>query len=94
MCVDLQDVLVRPEEAAVHRGLANPLGANNCFLNATLQNLWHSPPFRRALSSFAPKAPAGSLVGLLQALFARFETLESDDPRDDQGTLSVRLPLI
>eukprot|EP00605_Chrysophyceae_sp_TOSAG23-4_P000083 GSChrysophyteH1.ASY1.ANO1.85.1 assembled CDS len=32
-----------------HKGLSNPLGENNCFLNVTVQLLWHLGPFRSEL---------------------------------------------
>ena len=35
--------------ADIHRGLANPLGANNCFLNVVVQALWHVRPFQALL---------------------------------------------
>ena len=34
---------------ASHRGLANAVGENNCFLNVTVQALWHLGPFRTEL---------------------------------------------
>ena len=34
---------------ASHRGLANSAGQNNCFLNVTVQALWHLGPFRTEL---------------------------------------------
>lgn len=30
----------------IHRGLRNETGENNCFLNVTIQALWHLGPFR------------------------------------------------
>jgi hypothetical protein len=30
----------------IHRGLSNESGENNCFLNVTIQALWHLGPFR------------------------------------------------
>eukprot|EP00596_Hydrurales_sp_CCMP1899_P002688 CAMPEP_0119037268 /NCGR_PEP_ID=MMETSP1177-20130426/5525_1 /TAXON_ID=2985 /ORGANISM="Ochromonas sp, Strain CCMP1899" /LENGTH=272 /DNA_ID=CAMNT_0006998311 /DNA_START=112 /DNA_END=930 /DNA_ORIENTATION=- len=30
----------------IHRGLSNENGENNCFLNVTIQALWHLGPFR------------------------------------------------
>ena len=33
----------------IHRGLSNPLGANNCFLNVVVQALWHVRPFQALL---------------------------------------------
>jgi len=37
--------------AVVDRGLDNPIGENNCFLNGVLQILWHVPSFRTAVLS-------------------------------------------
>ena len=30
----------------MHKGLGNNAGENNCFLNVTIQALWHLGPFR------------------------------------------------
>ena len=38
--------------ASLHRGLKNDTGENNCFLNVTIQALWHLGPFRVHLTSF------------------------------------------
>lgn len=35
-----------------HKGLTNNSGDNNCFLNATIQALWHVGPFRVELQDF------------------------------------------
>ena len=35
-----------------HKGLTNNSGENNCFLNATIQALWHVGPFRVELQDF------------------------------------------
>ena len=32
------------------KGLANPIGANHCWLNSTIQLLWHIDAFRQAVS--------------------------------------------
>ena len=40
------------EETTLHRGLTNQVGENNCFLNVTIQALWHLGPFRAHLKSF------------------------------------------
>lgn len=37
---------------ATHKGLSNNSGENNCFLNATMQALWHLGPFRVELQDF------------------------------------------
>ena len=33
-----------------HKGLSNPLGGNHCFLNSTIQILWHTGAFRSQLA--------------------------------------------
>ena len=35
-----------------HKGLSNNSGDNNCFLNSTIQALWHLGPFRVELQDF------------------------------------------
>ena len=60
----------------IHRGLSNPLGANNCFLNSALQTLWHLPRFRRALAAVPPEISSGKgalLLPALHTLFANFQ---------------------
>jgi uncharacterized UBP type Zn finger protein len=52
------------------KGLINPLGENNCFLNVVIQSLWHldsfsTPPL--SLSSFS----AQPLSGLVQPVMRR-----------------------
>mmetsp|Transcript_95757 Transcript_95757/g.187994 ORF Transcript_95757/g.187994 Transcript_95757/m.187994 type:complete len:683 (+) Transcript_95757:92-2140(+) len=37
---------------SLHRGLKNNTGENNCFMNVTIQALWHLGPFRAHLTSF------------------------------------------
>jgi hypothetical protein len=37
------------ESTTLHRGLTNQVGENNCFLNVTIQALWHLGPFRLKL---------------------------------------------
>ena len=38
-----------------HKGLRNLVGENNCFLNATIQALWHIGPFRHQLQMLIAK---------------------------------------
>ena len=38
-----------------HKGLRNLVGENNCFLNATIQALWHIGPFRHQLQTLIAK---------------------------------------
>eukprot|EP00755_Sulcionema_specki_P004723 Sspe_Gene.30809::Locus_15221_Transcript_1_1_Confidence_1.000_Length_2179::g.30809::m.30809 len=37
---------MQPEAVSQEKGLENPPGHNNCFLNVVLQALWHAEPFR------------------------------------------------
>jgi hypothetical protein len=41
-------------ERVGHKGLPNPSGANNCFLNVVLQALWHVHAFRHAILEMPP----------------------------------------
>lgn len=43
-------------ETQTHKGLRNLSGENNCFLNATIQALWHLGPFRYELQNLISKA--------------------------------------
>ena len=63
-----------------HRGLNNAAGENNCFLNVTIQALWHLGPFRTQLiafigeySSSKHRIPAGGLLECLCNLFIQYE---------------------
>jgi hypothetical protein len=38
-----------------HKGLSNPLGENHCFLNSTIQILWHTGAFRSQLTHLIAK---------------------------------------
>eukprot|EP00667_Euglena_gracilis_P009612 EG_transcript_9773 len=55
-----------PEDPLGAKGLKNPTGANNCFLNVVLQSLWHLPHFREAFNEVgfsrrdAPEAGGGA----------------------------------
>ncbi len=44
----------------VHKGLLNGIGENNCFLNVTIQALWHLGPFRAELRKFIADHKASS----------------------------------
>lgn len=43
------------ESTSHHRGLRNGVGENNCFLNVTIQALWHLGPFRTHLLQLVDK---------------------------------------
>jgi hypothetical protein len=42
-------------ETKTHKGLRNLVGENNCFLNATIQALWHLGPFRHEMQKLITK---------------------------------------
>jgi len=46
-CCDVHEQVGINSEDLVRRGLKNEKGANHCFLNATIQALWHIRSFRR-----------------------------------------------
>lgn len=60
-------------DTETHRGLRNLAGENNCFLNATIQALWHLGPFRyqmqKAMSmNKGTTKEEGEKLGLFDAL--------------------------
>ena len=67
----------------IHRGLTNQIGENNCFLNVTIQALWHLRPFRVELQKFITRIEAGksnhqkltpgSLLESMCNLFVQYE---------------------
>jgi hypothetical protein len=63
---------------SLHRGLKNEIGENNCFLNVTIQALWHLGPFRAHLTSYINEHTGGS-------------HLSSSDP-DRPRAKSARIP--
>ena len=67
-------------EKVIHRGLDNPSGANNCFLNAVVQTLWHVRPFREALQQYiysenwkTCEDPDNDILMQLSSLFIEYE---------------------
>ena len=89
------------ELTTLHRGLKNALGEHNCFLNVTIQALWHLGPFRTHLTSFIQEhssqeghhVPAGGLLEALCNLFVEYEftnqnVLPATQLRDSLAALS------
>ena len=64
---------------ASHRGLANAVGENNCFLNVTVQALWHLGPFRTELQRLI-KDNTGSVRKMMRT------TLYSDSGDSEGAT--------
>jgi len=57
-----------------HKGLRNKKGENNCFLNASIQALWHLDSFRELLQRTEDNFfPSDSLFIRLKSLFVNFE---------------------
>ena len=91
-------------ETNTHKGLRNLSGENNCFLNATIQALWHLGPFRYELQKLISKAkltdgePSSEIgekkkMGLLDALcnlFVQYQYTELSilPPTELRETLS------
>ena len=90
-------------ETSTHKGLRNLSGENNCFLNATIQALWHLGPFRYELQKLISKAKltdgkssseiGGKKMGLLDALcnlFVQYQYTELSilPPTELRETLS------
>lgn len=82
------------EVTSLHRGLKNETGENNCFLNVTIQALWHLGPFRAHLTSYIHErqqqgtskvksknvqSKGAAAVGLLDALCNLFVQYEFSD---------------
>jgi hypothetical protein len=88
--------------ATAHRGLSNLEGENNCFLNVTLQALWHLGPFRSHLIKFVSNSdngvvtcPKGGLLEALCDLFVQYQytdvsVLLPNEIRQSLSTLSDR----
>ena len=58
-----------------HVGLKNEPYENNCFLNATIQALWHLDTFRNRLIA-AVISPDDVLLSVVQALFVQYQFTE------------------
>lgn len=50
------------------KGLINPLGENNCFLNVVIQSLWHLDSFSTPTSLLMGSSSHASLVVLVPGL--------------------------
>ena len=86
-----------PPPPSDEKGLANLAGQNNCFLNVTIQSLWHLKPFREAFDSQPLAHPpqcqcvhcALSLI-LTNYRFAQDSTLSPDVLRQSLGLLYAK----
>ena len=91
-------------ETKTHKGLRNLVGENNCFLNATIQTLWHLGPFRHEMQKLISRNRDKNLenkadgveekkMGLLEALcnlFVQYQYTELSilPPTELRTTLS------
>ncbi len=62
----------------IHRGLQNMAGENNCFLNVTVQALWHLDTFRDAIrreeaTSDVNELCLDDMLVIVNSLFAQYE---------------------
>ena len=85
---DWQESYGATSEPVPPKGLRNPARANNCFLNADLQALWHCAPFRAALAAGAvhthPIGAAPCVTCALRSVYAWYEYAdETVVPPDD-----------
>jgi len=71
---------------ASHRGLANGVGENNCFLNVTVQALWHLGPFRTEL-----KRLIDSNTSSVRRMMRSTRELEDDGDGDGELVATPRL---
>ena len=62
----------------LHKGLQNLTGENNCFLNVTIQALWHLGPFRVELQKLVESESlrSGDLINAICNLFTQYEFTE------------------
>jgi hypothetical protein len=87
----------------IHKGLSNEVGENNCFLNVTIQALWHVEAFKLSLKSILSKSELymlndESLLGVLCNLFIQYEfadlkILPPSQLRELLGKLSAKFKL-
>ncbi|CAM9480544.1 unnamed protein product, partial [Ectocarpus fasciculatus] len=64
-----------------HKGLQNRAGENNCFLNVTVQALWHLDSFRAAVRGMEATADVreisiDDMITIVNSLFAQYEYYE------------------
>ena len=94
------------ELTSLNRGLKNNYGEHNCFLNVTIQALWHLGPFRAHLTSFIQehasrkhsRVPTGGILEALCHLFVQYEfteqtVLPATELRDSLAALSDHFKL-
>ncbi len=72
----------------VAQGLRNLSGQNNCFLNASLQTLWHLPAFRKSLEEI--EAAGQGHDRALEGMTAWLESRGLVSPEDPIALLYVR----
>lgn len=73
--------LARAPPKGQHRGLVNLTGENNCFLNVTIQALWHLDCFRSAIQCAEAAADIheisiDDMITIVNSLFAQYEFSE------------------
>lgn len=75
------------EQTQTHKGLKNSIGENNCFLNVTIQALWHLGPFRANMKQLMSAISSGqfssqfidqSFILALCNLFIQYEFAEEE----------------
>ena len=73
-CAELVPSPPDPELAGLGlAGLSNETGEYNCFLNVTIQCLWHCSEFRAAVEAWPPEFyGADPVVAALHQLFGQF----------------------
>lgn len=96
------------EQTHTHKGLQNEAGHNNCFLNVTIQALWHLGPFRANLKQLIGALESGrvfsanlvekSFILALCNLFIQYEftdeqVLPPDELRSLLGSLDEKFGL-
>src|SRR3989338_8728197 len=65
------------------KGLANPAGSNNCFLNVVIQSLWHLVSFRERFWQWNDqhhdhKEPASCVFCALSIVFTQYKFGEEE----------------
>lgn len=90
------------QPARINKGLRNEIGQNNCFLNVTIQAMWHLGPFRMHLRQLIASLARGKVLSspivdrsfllALCNLFIQYEfTEEQVLPPDDLRSLLGQL---
>lgn len=79
---DLQSHELAYNATSLHRGLVNAVGENNCFLNVTVQALWHLGPFRMGFQNLIAQSDRNhksldKIVDAICNLFVNYEYADS-----------------